>query len=209
MASIEELKRSSGAHFFASILGKSTISKSTPEYAFIVDAVGFLISHGVGIIHWGYAGGAMSAASDTAVRLIQEAGLPRELNIGVPQLDHDGLWQRVEGAVSTNVAKDIFDRLSAVTSGDIVVICPLGGDGTELEETTVFHENVIRISMGKKPVPLLFLMTSTGTDWESLIRGKMSLLATSVKDPNQYPWLYFVRSLRHFEEIVLTYIHHE
>lgn len=204
MASISDLKDKANVSRFASILGKSSIAKESLEYQTIEQAVEVLIDHGYGIIHGGYAGGAMSAASDTANRLIQERGLPKEVNIGVPQKEHDGLWERVADSSFTEVAEDIFTRLKIVTSGDIAVICPLGGDGTELEETIVFHENVVRTALGRNPKPLIFLQTPSGTDWRKLIQTKLALLATSAQEVTDYDWLYFVDSIEAFEALVST-----
>lgn len=212
MKTIEEIKAKSGAKMFASVMGKSTIDKDSEEYKMIEQAVEVLINHGYGIIHGGYAGGAMSAASDTANRLIKERGLPKELNIGVPQVEHDGLWERVENASFTEVAEDIFTRLKIVASGDIVVIAPLGGDGTELEETIIFHENVVREGIKKytkdqsrefkKPTPLIFLLTKNGTDWKTIINTKITLLDTSATNSDDHSWIYFVDSLDKFEQLV-------
>lgn len=203
MASISELKEKAGVQMFASILGKSTIAKDSFEYQTIEKAVEILVDNGYGIIHGGYAGGAMSAASDTANRLILERDLSKEINIGVPQKDHDGLWERVADSSFTEVTEDIFTRLKGVVSGDIAVICPLGGDGTELEETMVFHENVVRTSMGKQATPLIFLQTPNGTNWRKLIEAKVSILDTSAKSVSEYPWLYFVDTVEAFEKLVI------
>lgn len=108
----------------------------------------------------------------------------------------------------TEVAEDIYSRIKMVTSGDIVVICPLGGDGTELEETIVFHENVVKEGMNKygganeKMTPLIFFQTPNGTNWKKLIRTKLTLFDTSAKSIDQYDWLYFVDSLEEFERLI-------
>lgn len=203
MSSILELKERANVSAFASIFGKSSIQKETPEYSMIEKAVELLISNGYGIIHGGYAGGAMSAASDTANRLIKERSLTKETNIGVPQKEHDGLWERVSDASFTDVADDIFSRLKVVVSGDIAVVSPLGGDGTELEETIVFHENVIRSGVGKSPTPLIFLQTPEGTDWRKLIETKLSVLDTSAQTTSEYSWLHFIDSIEDFEKLII------
>lgn len=208
MKTFHELKELSGAKKFASVLGKSTIDSGREEYKFIEQATEVLLRHGYGIIHGGYAGGAMSAAGDTAHQYITEHNLSPYLNIGIPQKQHDGLWDRVENASFTEVTSDIYDRLRMVTSGDIAVICPLGGDGTELEETIVFHENVVKAGMNKygganeKMTPLIFLQTKNGTDWKTLVQTKLALLDTSVKHIEEYDWLYFVHSIEEFEEVL-------
>lgn len=208
MNSLNELKQKSGATRFASVMGKSTINPESFEYKTIEGATKILLENGYGVIHGGYAGGAMSAVSDTANNYIQEHKLSPALNIGVPQVEHDGLWARVDDASFTDVAEDIFQRLKVVTSGDIVVVCPLGGDGTELEETIVFHENVVRAGMNKyggynkKMTPLIFLQTPNGTNWKHLIEQKLAILDTSVKDIREYSWLYFTSSLEEFEEVL-------
>lgn len=213
MNTITQFKQLSGASKFASVLGKSTIDSEREEYKMIEQATEALLKYGYGIIHGGYAGGAMSATSDTAQRYIVEHGLSPYLNIGVPQKQHDGLWDRVENASFTEVADDIYGRIKAVTSGDIAVICPLGGDGTELEETIVFHENIVKMGMNKyggkneKMTPLIFLQTTKGTNWKKLIETKLSLLDTSVKTIEEYKWLYFVDSVEDFEKVITTINH--
>ncbi len=211
MFSIQRLKEKSGASVFASVLGKSTINNNSLEYQIIEKAVEILINNGYGVIHGGYSGGAMSATSDTANRVINEKKLPKELNIGVPQKEHDGLWDRVNDASFTDVAEDIYSRLRIVTSGDIVVVCPKGGDGTELEETIVFHENVVREGIKKydpersslDPIPLIFLQTPTGTNWRKIIEAKFKYLDTSVKEFSDYKWLYFIDTLEDFEKLII------
>lgn len=203
MATIQELKEKSGVKFFASILGKSTIDSNSEEYKAIEKITEILINTNFGVIHGGYGGGAMTAVNDQANALIAEKGLPQERNIGVPQVEHEGLWARVEGAAFVDAAEDIFQRLKIVTSGDIVVICPLGGDGTELEETIVFHENIIRQNLGNKPTPIIFFQTQNGTDWKKLIETKLQVLATSIKSIEECQWLYFVNSFDEFERIVV------
>lgn len=210
MKTIQELKQLSGVSRFASVMGKSTINSESEEYKAIEQLTEVLLENGYGIIHGGYAGGAMSAASDTANRYITNHNLSPNLNIGVPQKQHDGLWERVGNAAFTEVAEDIYERIKAVTSGDIVVICPLGGDGTELEETIVFHENVVRSGMNKygshneKMTPLIFFQTKNGTDWKKLIQTKLATLDTSVKNIEEYNWLYFVNSIDEFKEVVVN-----
>jgi hypothetical protein len=215
MPTISELKEKSGAVAFASVLGKSTIDKNSLEYQTIEKAVEILLNNGYGIIHGGYAGGAMAAASDTANRVIQEKNLPKELNIGVPQKEHDGLWERVTDASFTEAAEDIYTRLKVVTSGDIAVVCPKGGDGTELEETIVFHENVVREGIKKyapernssEPTPLIFLQTPTGTNWRKILEAKFTHLDTSIKEFSGYKWLYFIDTLEEFEKLIIELKH--
>ena len=200
-----ELKKRSQATGFASILGKSTIAKESDEYGFMVEATCHLLEQGFGVIHGGYAGGAMSAASDTACAYIAKHRLAPERNIGIPQRQHDGLWERVPGAVFTDASDDIYDRLRLVTGGDIAMVAPLGGDGTELEVATLHHENIIRSTQaetcrGAKPTPMIFLQTATGTDWKKILAMKMDLLATSIKTLEQCPWILFASSMEEFKE---------
>jgi len=198
---IAELKQKSGTKLFASVLGKSTIDAQSQEYKTIEEATKILLTNGFGIIHGGYAGGAMSATSDTANVFIKENNLSPEWNIGVPQVEHDGLWERVADAAFADVAEDIFQRLKVVVSGDIAIICPLGGDGTELEETIIFHENVV-YGRGENPKPLIYLQTPNGTNWKALIETKMKILDISVKNPSDYNWLYFIDSIDQFQELI-------
>lgn len=203
---IHTLKQASGAIGFVSVLGKSTIATDTPEFQFTVAATRYALEQDFGVIHGGYAGGAMSAASDTACAFIKERSLPAERNIGVPQLQHDGLWERVTGAVFTEASNDIYDRLRLVTAGDIAIIAPLGGDGTELEVAVLLHENIIRATQketcqGLKPTPIIFLMTPGGTDWKRILSMKMQLLATSMKTFEQCPWILFAQSMEEFVQV--------
>lgn len=209
MKTINQLKKISGRVKFASVLGKSTINPESKEYNVICEITEKLFEKGFGVIHGGYSGGAMQAVSDTANKIIKEQKLNSACNIAVPQVQHDGIWGRVSEAIFTTASKDIFDRLKIVTCGDIAVICPLGGDGTELEETIIFHENVVKMGMNKYggynlPItPLIFVQTKNGTNWKKLITQKMQILDTSVKNISEYKWLYFVDSLKSFEDVLV------
>lgn len=212
MKTIEQLKLESGRKIFASVLGKSTINPESEEYKIIEKVTEILFQNGYGVIHGGYAGGAMQAVSDTAQKIIKQENLSQLCNIAVPQVQHDGLWDRVSEAVFTHPSQDIYERLKIVTSGDIAIICPLGGDGTELEETVVFHENIVKMGMNKygghhfSMTPLIFIQTKNGTDWKKLIEQKMNILDVSVRDLKEYDWLYFVNSLEEFEIIIKKYL---
>lgn len=208
MKTINELKQQSGRKAFASVLGKSTISPESEEYKMIQEITQVLFKNEYGVIHGGYAGGAMQAVSDTAQEIIDRENLSPYCNIAVPQVQHDGLWDRVAKAHFTDASSDIFDRLKMVASGDIAVICPLGGDGTELEETIVFHENIVKMGMNKygghnfTMTPLIFVQTLHGTNWKKLIQEKMNTLDVSVKNPEDYDWLHFVNSIEEFENVL-------
>ena len=208
MTTIKILQQKSGAQKFASILGKSTIDSTSEEYKTIEKITEIVLQNDYGVIHGGYAGGAMSAVSDTANTFIKNNKKSPFLNIGIPQKQHDGLWERVSGASFIDTSENIYDRIKYVTSGDIAIICPLGGDGTELEETIVFHENVVKESMNKygnyteKMTPLIFVQTPNGTNWKKLIETKLQILCTSTKNIEEYSWLYFVNSIEEFEEVL-------
>lgn len=202
MASIEEMKITSGAKYFASVMGKSSIPNDSTEYRMVQEVVRAVMARNFGIIHGGYAGGAMSAASDTASMYITKHQLPAERNIGVPQLQHEGLWDRVESAAFTEVAENLFSRLHIITSGDIAIFAPLGGDGTEVEEAIIFHENVIRGYRNEKAVPMIFLQTAGGTPWKKLLEVKMNLLATNIKDIHATGWIHFVDSVDEFNRLL-------
>jgi predicted Rossmann-fold nucleotide-binding protein len=211
MKTINELKQQSERKAFASVLGKSTINAESEEYNVIQEITKVLFRNGYGVIHGGYAGGAMQAVSDTAQEIIDQENLSPYCNIAVPQVQHDGLWDRVIKAHFTDASLDIFDRLKIVTSGDIAVICPLGGDGTELEETIVFHENIVKMGMNKygghdfSMTPLIFIQTPNGTNWKRLIHEKMNILDVSVRDIKEYEWLHFVNSVEEFENTLKKY----
>jgi predicted Rossmann-fold nucleotide-binding protein len=179
--SLTKLKQPSGTSRFAAFFGASNLPSDSDEYRLIERCTESLLVHGYGVLHDGYAGGTMSAVSDTAHKYVTKNSLPPERNIGVPQRQHDGLWARVEHATFTTVAEDIFERLSAICAADIAIVGPLGGDGTELEQTAIFHENIIRTQInthgGNIPyIPLVFLQTDHGTDWKKLVQTKLKLL---------------------------------
>ncbi len=208
-----KLRKKSGTNKFATIFGRSTISKELEEYKIIENITEILLKNGYGVIHGGYGEGAMSAVSDSAYRYIIDNNLPKELNIAVPQKQHDGLWDRVKNATFTLASDDVFDRLRLITSGDIAVVCPLGGYGTELEETIIFHENIVKMGINKygkgneKLTPLIFFVTKDGTDWKSIIETKIKYLDSSVKSVAEYNWLYFVDSTREFERVIKNISH--
>jgi hypothetical protein len=197
---LSELQQQSGVRHFVSVLGKSTIATENPEYQLLASAVQVVLEQDFGVIHGGYAGGTMSAASDTAVAYLRAHALPAERNIGVPQEQHEGVWERLDGPVFLSPAIDVYDRLRAITAGDIALIAPLGGDGTDLEITAVIHDN-LEIRDGRKPRPIIFLQTSNGTDWKSLIESKMRCLTTkSFKTFEQCPWILFATSVETFND---------
>ena len=210
--SLTKLKQQSGASRFAAFFGASSLPSDSDEYRLIERCTESLLAHGYGVLHGGYAGGTMSAVSDTAHEYVTKNSLPPERNIGVPQRQHDGLWTRVEHAAFTTVAENIFERLSAICAADIAIVGPLGGDGTELEQTAIFHENIIRRQInthgGKIPyIPLIFLQTEHGTDWKKLVQTKLELLHVRQKNVSEYPWLYFVNSFEEFEQTIPTTLH--
>ncbi len=208
--SLAKLKQQSGTSRFAAFFGASSLPSDSSEYRLIERCTDSLLAHGYGVLHGGYAGGTMSAVSDTAHEYLAKNSLPLERNIGVPQHQYDGLWTRVEHASFTTVAEDIFERLSAICTADIAVVGPLGGDGTELEQTAIFHKNIIRTQTnlhgGNIPyIPLIFLQTEHGTDWKKLVQTKLELLNVRQKNVGEYPWFYFVNSFEKFESLVISF----
>lgn len=196
MPTVSELKERSGAKVFVSIIGRSTIKSNSLEYKLIEAATTTIIGEGdSAVIHGGYPGGAMSAVNDTADIMVTELGLPVEYNIAVPQVQYDHC-PRVLGAVFTDSAPDIFDRLRAILAADILIVSPLGAIGTELELTAVLHENIYceHFSCPTKPRPIIILTTAQGTDWRLLIETKLRILGYDCKDLSCYDWLYFVDS---------------
>jgi predicted Rossmann-fold nucleotide-binding protein len=208
MNEIDILKHKSGRDFFASIIGKSTIKKDSDEYKMIQDATRYLVAEkNFGVIHGGYEGGAMSAVSEVANEVIEQKELPSETNIGVPQVQHEELWPRVAKAVFTDPAQDIQDRLRMVLAGDVVVVAPLGGDGTHLELTLAIHENIIKDYRNKHGhqdavQPIIFICTKNGTDWKTLINTTVKLLDNSKESADEYEWIHFVNTLDDFKKII-------
>jgi hypothetical protein len=131
----------------------------------------------------------MQAVSEGAQEAIDEGNLSPKLNLGIPQerFDHD--WPRVANATFSEPAADIFDRLRLVTSGDIVIVAPIGGDGTALELDIVIHENLLAEYTGAPIKPIILLVTETGTDWKNFLKSR-SLLATSANVLEKH-WVYF------------------
>lgn len=194
MSTVSELKEQSGAKLFASFIGGSKIAKNTHSYKMIEVATMILLRQGFGVIHGGFAGGAMLAVNDMANLVIAEQNLASEFNIAVPQLQFDHL-PRVSGAVFTDSARDIFDRLRAILSGDIIIVSPSGALGTNLELSTAIHENVYcqYFKQSAKPKPIIFLQATRGTDWKKLLITKSEILGLK-RYLSSYDWLYFIYS---------------
>lgn len=96
-----------------------------------------------------------------------------------------------------------FARLALVSSSDIIIVGPIGGDGTELEEVLVFHDNIIREQTKSTPAkPMIFLETRNGTPWKKFLQTKLDLLCIAKKDLNAYSWLHIVSSVEEFKEIM-------
>jgi predicted Rossmann-fold nucleotide-binding protein len=208
---VNELKKLSGTEKFVSFFGKSTIQKESLEYKMIVSATKVVIEQGFGVIHGGYAGGAMEAVSDTASEILLENNCSEYRNIGVPQVQHDLLWKRVEKAQFANSCNNIFERLQEITQSDLVIVCPLGGDGTDLEQTLVLSENLVKAEMNKhskvkeKITPMIFLETENGTQWKTLLEYKLKILDTS-KSLSDIPWCFFVSSVADFERVLERFL---
>lgn len=198
---IAELKQRSGIQRYASLFGKSVIDSGSSEYAAIKEITRYLIAQGWGVIHGGYVGGAMSAVSEVANELIKEKNLSPYLHIAVPQADHDNYWTRVEEAMFTNPAEDIFERLRMITTSDIAMILPKGGMGTQLELTTVFHENQIKEYLKRPVQPLIFYSTPTGTNWRAIIDAILTNLDMTEQSVGNN-WLYFVDSIEELGHVV-------
>ena len=194
MSTVSELKEQSGAKLFASFIGGSKIAKNTHSYKMIEVATMILLRQGLGVIHGGFEGGAMLAVNDMANLVIAEQNLASEVNIAVPQLQFDHL-PRVSGAVFTDSARDIFDRLRAILSGDIIIVSPSGALGTNLELSAAIHENVYCEYFHEfiKPKPIIFLQATRGTDWKKLLITKSEILGLK-RDLSSYDWLYFIYS---------------
>lgn len=196
------LKKESSAKHFASLFGKSTLSPDSTEYQIIKDITTCLIKQGYGVIHGGYTGGSMEAVNEAANEIINSNSLSPLLNIAVPLREHDTLWPRVKNASFTKVAKDIFERLKIITNSDIAVILPKGGFGTQLEWTIHFHENQIKQQCNKPTQPIIFYISKDGTDWRNLVKTILSELDLTDQSDGR-GWLYFVESLREFEELIV------
>ena len=187
-----------------SIIGKSAVDSNTQEFKMVHSLAKKLVESGFGVIHGGYAGGMMEAVSNGANEAIQENGLSKEFNIGIPEERFDKDWPRVESAHFSDPSKDIFDRLRLVTAGDVVVVAPIGGDGTALEVDIVIHENLLTKYSGEKIKPIIFLETKQGTKWKEFISSR-NLLATSEKVLEK-DWIYFVSSVEEVIDLVTNKI---
>jgi predicted Rossmann-fold nucleotide-binding protein len=178
-----------------SIIGKSTVAQDLPHYQLIKSLAYKLVCNGHTIIHGGYAGGMMQAASDGAQVAIDEFQLNQSMNIGIPEERFDSDYERVAKATFCKPSKDIFDRLrDIVGSSDVVIVAPIGGDGTMLEVQVTIHENMLSSYNKRPPTKLIFLQTDYmgTTDWKSIISTQLELLENSVSDYAQIPWIYFV-----------------
>lgn len=184
------------ARVWASVFGKTTFDTRSQDYKTIVAIGECLIEEGFGVVHGGYDGGAMGAVSQGATQAIRRLGLSPKLNVGVPHVLFDAECKRVDNATFTKTQKDIFGRLQVVGSGDIAVVCPRGGIGTQLELTIVIHENKQKRAQGQKPQPLIFYVSKTGTDWKSVFANMAKHLKFSTKD------VYFVKTIPEFRKLV-------
>ena len=176
-----------------SFFGKSTVDENTSEYKITKQLAREVVRAGFGVIHGGYAGGIMQAVSEGAQEAIEEGNLLPKLNLGIPEERFDQDWPRVSNATFSKPAADIFDRLRLVTSGDIVIVAPVGGDGTALELDIVIHENLLAEYTGAPIKPIIFLLTETGTDWKKFLESR-SLLATGA-NIFQKKWISFENSI--------------
>jgi hypothetical protein len=204
MPTVSELKERSGAKLFASFIGRSKIAKNTHSYKMIEVATMILLRQGFGVIHGGFAGGAMLAVSEAADVIIAEKNLLPEFNIAVPQLQFDHL-PRVSGAVFTDSANDIFDRLRVILSGDIIIVSPSGALGTDLELSAAIHENIYcqYFKQSAKPKPIIFLQATRGTDWKQLLITKSEMLGLE-RDLSSYDWLYFIYSKEDLNNLLVS-----
>ena len=186
----------SAAKKWASVFGKTTIDAKSADYKLIIAVGECLIEEGYGIVHGGYSGGAMAAVSEGANTAIRYLGLSQKLNVGVPHVLFDKEVARVRNASFTKTAKDIYGRLQIVASGNIAVVCPRGGIGTQLELTMVLHENATKRSFGQPVQPLIFVQTNTGENWKQLFAHMSKTLRVSTED------VYFVRTISQFQKIL-------
>jgi predicted Rossmann-fold nucleotide-binding protein len=200
----DNLQEKAGAKKYVSIFGKSTVDNGSREYQFTEEVTRYLIENDLGVIHGGYAGGIMQAVADTADKILKEKGLPLERNIAVPQIQHDGAgWARVQNASFTVPAEDIYSRLRNVAGhSDIAIIAPLGGDGTMLELTVVWHENVLAKYTGSTVVPVIVLQTENGTDWKKIIETLVIELDNSTNSLEELNWVHFASNLEEFKGVV-------
>lgn len=198
---VDELKKQSGVKYYASLFGKSVIDENSSEYLTIKEMTKFLLENGFGVMHGGYVGGAMSAVNDMATEVITKNNLSPFLHIAVPQKDHDENWERVKGAQFTNTADDIFDRLRMITTSDIAVVLPKGGIGTQLEWTTVFHENQIKEYLKRKVQPLIFFTTPNGTNWKEIVSNILKNLDMKEQSSGN-EWVYYVNSMDEFKATI-------
>lgn len=199
MSTVAELRRQSGTSCFVSFFGKSTVPETSPDYQLMRHIAGHVIERGAGVIHGGYTGGMMEAVSTGAQEAIERNNLPPERNIGVPHVGHDKTHgARTKKSAFCDVMNDTCDRLRAVASGDIAIVCAVGGDGTELEESYIFSENTYI----EKPIPLIYIQTTTGTQWKEILEAKVRVLEHSQKQLSEFPWLYIAHSFEEAAEIL-------
>ena len=183
-----------------SFFGKSTVDENTIEYKITKQLAKEVVRAGFGVIHGGYAGGIMQAVSEGAQEAIEEGDLSPNLNLGVPEKRFDQDWPRVSKATFSKPAPDIFDRLRLVTSGDIVIVAPIGGDGTALELDIVIHENLLAEYTGTPIKPIVFLFTQTGTDWKKFLESR-SILATGANIFEKI-WIHFVHTIEEALDVI-------
>lgn len=199
MASIAEIKARSKAKYFVSFFGKTTVDAASPEYQLARSIAAYVVEHDGCVIHGGYTGGMMEAVSVGAAEAIKRFCLPPERNIGVPHVEHDKTHgSRTRNSIFTEAAQDTFERLRWVSSSDICIVCPVGGEGTEMEQTYVFSENTFI----RNPQPLIFVQTENGTQWDKIIDAKIQYLTHTENKRSDYPWLYIVRTFEECTQLI-------
>lgn len=186
----------SAAPRWAAVFGKGTIPRTSRDYATIMAIGACLIEEGYGVVHGGYAGGAMEAVSRGANSAIRRLGVSVKRNVGVPHAVFDAQAKRVKNATFTTMQKDIFGRLQVISQSDIAVVSPRGGIGTFTELILVLHENETKRSIGAKTQSLIFVISKTGTDWKTVLSGITKHLSVSTED------VYFVHSIRAFRSLL-------
>lgn len=203
MVSIAEIKERSKASYFVSFFGKSTVPEESLDYQLMKRIAAYVVESGAGVIHGGYTGGMMEAVSSGAQEVIERKALSSDLNIGVPHALHDKTHgRRTLKSVFTQAMPDTFDRLRAVVSGDVAIVCSVGGDGTELEATYLFSEN----TFAEKPTPLIYVQTEAGTQWSEIVETKIRVLSHDEKSIADFPWLHIARSYEEAITLIDRYI---
>lgn len=174
-------KEKAGNPAYVACFGKTFVDEGSQNYEISQKIGKVIVENDFGILHGGYIG-TMQAVSSGANESIKLGPKKNEFwNVGVPMKIFDADVKRAD-SVHLTATENIFDRKRIlIEMCDVCVVLPIGGMGTLLEVTEVFHINQINSKFGGKITPIIFY----GKLWKELmsnIKEKLDLTGQSNGD---------------------------